>query len=205
MRSVRLALAAGLTVTAVTLGVVLSRAPLTVAGTNGIPAKFAIAYVHGNEVNCQGGRTVPAGTQAVRVSLSANVGPRVGLEVLSGSTVVAEGDRESGWGIDETVTVPIERVPRTIHGARICTTLGPAAEPIQVNGARVQSGGVPAVWLRMEYLRPGRSSWLSLASSIARRMGIAHAPSGAWGAYLVIAFMIAVCVVSSRLLLRELR
>ncbi len=206
MGRVRLALAAGLTVTAITLAVVLLRSPLTVAGTNGVPANFAIAYINGSRVECQGSGTLPRGTTAIRVSLSANIGPRVSLKALSGSTVVTEGEREAGWGVDETVTVPVKRVPRTIHGARICTTIGSTPESIQVNGLQVRTpAGGRAISLRMEYLRPGPSSWLSLASSVARHMGLARAPGGAWVAYLAIAVMIAVSALASRLVLWELR
>jgi Predicted membrane protein (DUF2142) len=204
--SVRLALAAGLAVTAATLALVLMRPPLTaVAGSNGVPAVPAVAFIHrGDVVNCQGGGTVPKGTEAIRVSLSANIGPRVSLKVLSGSTVVTEGERDAGWGADETVTVPVARVARSIPDAGICTTVGPIVEPIQMNGAPVRtSGGRNVLWLRMEYLRPGPSSWLSLAGSIADRMGIAHAPSGAWVAWLTIAVMIAVGLLAVRLVLRE--
>ncbi len=205
MGRVRLALAAGLTVMVTALGIVLSRSPLTVAGTNGVPANIAITYAHGGERGCESGGTLPRGTEAIRVSLSANIGPRVAVKALSGSTVVTAGERDAGWGIDETVTVPVSRVAQTIRGARICTAIGPAVEPIQVNGAQVQTAaGGHTVWLRMEYLRPSPGSWLSLASSVASRMGLAHAPSGAWGAYAVIAVMIAVCALASRLALREL-
>jgi hypothetical protein len=206
MGRVRLALATGLTAMATALAVVLSHPPLTVAGTNGIPANFAVTFINGSEVRCQAGGTLPQGTTAIRVSLSANIGPRVNLRVLSGSTVVTEGERDTGWGVDETVTVPVRRVARTIPDLQICTTIGPAVEPIQVNGARVRTPtGGQVVLLRMEYLRPGPRSWLSLASSVARHMGIGHAPSGAWGAYAVIAVMIAVSALASRLVLRELK
>jgi Predicted membrane protein (DUF2142) len=204
--SVRLALAAGLAVTAATLAAVLTRPPLNVvAGSNGIPADPAVEFIRrGEVVNCQGGGTVPKGTEAIRVSLSANIGPRVSLKVLSGSTVVTEGERDAGWGADETVTVPVARVARNVPDAGICTTVGPVVEPIQINGAPVRTGGGRnAVWLRMEYLRPGRRSWLSLAASIADRMGIAHAPSGAWVAWLTIAVMLAVGLLAVRLVLRE--
>ncbi len=205
MRSVRLALVAGLTVTAITLAVVLSRSPLTVAGTNGVPANFRVGSIHRSKAGCQRGGTLPRGTTAIRVSLAANVGPRVSLKALSGSTVVTEGEREAGWGNDETVTVPVKRVPRTIHRARICAMIGPAVEGIQANGERVRTpAGGPAVRLRMEYLRPGPSSWLSLASSVARHMGLARTPGGAWVGYVAIAVMIAVCALASRLVLREL-
>jgi hypothetical protein len=193
MRRVQVALAAALTVIAIALGLVLSRPPLTFAGSNGVPANFAIAFIGGNQVICQPGGTVPAGTEAIRVSLSVNTGPSVRVRVLSGSTVVTEGAHSVGWGVDETVTMPVRRVPRTIAGASICTTIGPAVEPIQVNGAKApSSNGGPGVWLR-------------LVPSVARDMGIAHAPAGTWVAYLTIAVMLAVCALVSRSVLRELR
>jgi hypothetical protein len=203
---VRLALAAGLAVTAAALAFVLTRPPLTaVAGSNGVPAEQAVGFIGGGDVAvCQPGGTVPEGTEAVRVSLSANTGPRVSLKVLSGSTVVTEGEEPSGWGVDEILTVPVRRVGRTIPEARVCATIGLVVEPVQVNGTRMRTaGGGHTVWLRMEYLRPGPRSWLSLAASIAGRMGIAHAPSGPRVAWLTIAVMLAVGLLAVRLVLRE--
>lgn len=206
MRSVRLALAAGLVLTATALGVVLSRSPLTVAGTNGVPANLAVLSIRGSSYSCQLGGTVPAGTTAVRVSLSANTGPSVSLKVLEGSALVTDGAREAGWGVTETVTVPVRKVSQTVNNARICMRIGAAVEPIQVNGSRAQTtSGQRVVLLRFEYMRPGPRSWLSLASSVAHSFGIAHAPSGAWVAYLVVAVMLALSALASRLILRELR
>jgi hypothetical protein len=101
-------------------------------------------------------------------------------------------------------------VPRTIPNTRICIAFGPAVEPIEINGAQVQtttaSGSTGrAVRFRVEYLRVGHSSWLSLASSVAHRMGLGHAPSGTWIVFLLIALMITVAALASRLILRELR
>jgi hypothetical protein len=204
MLRVGLALAAGFTVLAVALGVVLYRSPLTVAGTNGVPANLAVAFIHGGPVSCQAAGTLPRGTQAIRVSFSANTGPSVSLRVLSGSSVVTEGEHAAGWGIDETVTVPVKRVPQTIRDAFVCPTVGPVVEPLQVNGSRVSTaGGGHGVLLRMEYLRPGPSSWLSLVGSTARHMGLDHAPGGAWVAYLLIAVMLLIAVLIARLVFRE--
>ncbi len=206
MLRVRLGLAAGLVATAVALVVVLTRAPLVVAGSNDVTANFAITFTRGNERVCQPGGTVPRGTEAIRVSLSPNIGPRVSLELTAGSRTITDGTRAAGWGVDETVTVPVKRVARTSANTRICTTIGPAVEGVQVNGERVEEPGArPTYRLRMEYLRPGSSSWTTLASSIASHMGLAHAPTGAWPAYLAIFAMLAVCVIASRLVLRELR
>ena len=94
---------------------------------------------------------------------------------------------------------PVRRVPRTIAGTRICTTVGPAVEPHpgQRRAGAERPRAAARCWLRMEYLRPG-------VALVARRscrrsradMGIAHAPSGAWVAYLVIAVMLAVCALA---------
>lgn len=204
--SVRLALATGLAVTAIALGLVLSQTPLVLAGTNGVPASFAVTFLHRGGTFCQRGGTLPAGTVAIRVSLSANAGPHVSLQALSGSRTIATGERAAGWGTDETVTVPVARVARTVGDARVCVTAGQAAEPIQVNGARVQTaGGGEVVWLRLEYLRHGAASWASLAASVAHRMGLAHAPAGTWVVFPLLAAMLAVCVLASRLLLTDPR
>ncbi len=204
--SVKIALAVGLTVLAATLAVVLSRAPLRVAGTDGISRRSTLTFTPHDTVFCTPGGTLPAGTQAIRVSLAANNGPRVAIKALSGATVVSEGVRDAGWGVDETVTVAVARVPRTITDARICTTVGAALEPIQARGERLPTtAGHQILAPRMEYLRPGARSWLSLVPAVARHMGLAHAPSGAWVAYLTILAMLTVSVLAARLLLRELR
>lgn len=210
MRSVKIALAMGLALTVAALGAVLSHPPLTVAGTNSIPVEPDVAELRGGSRGCQTSGTLPRGTSAIRISASANIGPSVTLKVVSGPLVIAHGERDAGWGIDETVTVPVKRVPRTIPDARICIAFGPAIEPIEINGVLVQTttaGGRTrrVVRLRVEYLRPGHASWWSLAFSVARRMGLGHAPSGAWIVFLLIALMITVATLASRLILREPR
>jgi hypothetical protein len=132
------------------------------------------------------------------------------VRLLSGGEIVTEGKRPAGWGSDETVTVPVKRVTRTIPNARICVSFGEAVEPVLVNGSVASASGAPGksggpVRLRIEYLRSGHSTWWSLASSIAHRMGFAHAPSGTWIVFLLIALAITTTALASRLLLRELR
>jgi hypothetical protein len=209
-RGVLIALAAGLALIAIAIGVVLSRAPLAVVGSNGIELSHGIAYAKGGSTGCQQAGTVPAGTTAIRVSAGVNTGPSVTVKVLSGTQVVTNGKRPSGWGIDETVTVPVKRVPRTIPNATICVTFGPSVEEIEINGAVVRAkspGGrqIQAARLRVEYLRPAHQSWWSLISPLARRLGFGHAPSGTWIVYLLLALTIAIVVLASRLVLRELR
>lgn len=203
MPRVWISLAVGLLATMASVGFALSRSPSTVAATNGVPAEVTVA-TSGDQSFCQPGGTVPAGTTAVRLAMTNNVGPRVALRVLSGSTVISRGVREAGWGTAETVTVPMQRVPRAIDDALICLALGEAPEQIQLNGELIRTPGRAAsLRLRMEYLRPGSRSWLSLIPSIARHLGMGRAPSGAWVAYLVIAIMLAISAIASSLIIRQ--
>ncbi len=209
MRGASAVLVVGVLCMAAAVAVVLSRSPLEVAGSDGVAVGPAVAHAEGGSGVCQPGGTVPGGTSAVRLSLSANIGPRVEVTVSSGSRVVARGVREAGWGVDESVTMPVGRVRRAVSNARVCVKLGPALEPVQVNGSaeRVREAGGrvgETAWLRIEYLRAGGGSWLSRAASVAQRMGLGRAPAGTWVGYLVFAGMVVVLGLVSRLILREL-
>jgi hypothetical protein len=209
-RWVLVALAVGLALIAIAIGVVLSRAPLAVIGSNGIPLMHGVAYAKGGSSGCQQAGTIPAGTSAIRISAGANTGPSVRVKVVSGTEVVTQGKRPAGWGITESVTVPVKRVVRTIPNATLCLAFGPAVEEIEINGSVVRTtsaSGKPAsaVRLRFEYMRPGHQSWWSLVSPVARRMGFGHAPSGTWIVFLLLALTIAIVALASRLVLRELR
>jgi hypothetical protein len=207
---VRAALAVGLALTAIAITVVLFKAPLTVAGTNSVAANPGISGVNGPVSGCQVGSTIPRGTTAIRISASANTGPSVSLRALSGSQVITHGKRGAGWGVAETVTVPVQHVVRTTSSNQTCIAFGRTVETVQINGAlgpTTTVGGETgrAVMMRIEYLRPGPSSWWSLASSVARRMGFGHAPSGTWIVFLLLALMISVAILTARLVLREMR
>lgn len=209
MRSVKVALAVALVLLAVAIGAVLSRAPLTVAGTNSIPVPAPVALTRGNVSSCQAG-TLPKGTSAIRVSLSSGAGPRLRLKVFSGSRLITQGERAAGWGLEGNVVIPVKAVPGAVRNARICTEVGPAAEPVGVLGRPIGPGSAQqrsfkAVKLRFEYLRPGPKSWLSLASSISYHMGLGHAASGKWLALLVLAAMIEIVILVSQLAWEELR
>lgn len=201
-RSVRVALAVGLALTVTAVGVAMSRSRLTLAGTNNVPTELPFSSVPGGSSGCQESGTLPQGTTAVRLSLGANLGPRVSLKVLSGSMLVTQGARQAGWGFAKTVTIPVARVSRTVPHARVCIALGADQEPVEIYGT-YSEGETPAY--RVEYLRPGHRSWWSLASFVADRMGLGRAVSGTWIVFVVIALMIAVATLTSRLILREMQ
>jgi hypothetical protein len=207
--SVLAALVFGLALAVAAIGVVLSRSPITVAGTNSVPASSIVAYLWGGVRRCERGGTLPQGTSAIRVSAFSNTGPRTTLKALSGPLVLTHGERDAGWGVDASVTVPVRRVPRTVPNTTVCMALGPALEPVGLTGIEVPTttanGRAGGARFRMEYLRAGHRSWWSLAPSVARRMGLGRAASGTWIVFVVIALMITVAALASRLLLRELR
>jgi hypothetical protein len=205
-RRVRVALAVGLVLLLVAVAVVLSQSPLTVAGTNSVVANPRTLVAPGRSTVCAPAGTIPAGTSAIRLSIVGNAGPHVKLTARSGIQPVASGERAAGWGIAESLTVPVNRASETAPNTEICLDFGPAVEPVAINGSlsrTVAGGQVPT--FRVEYLQPGSNSWWSLASGVAQRMGWGHAPSGTWIVFLLIALMIAVAALAAQLVIRELR
>jgi hypothetical protein len=183
----------------------LARSPTVVAGTDSIQAKTVLAAVRGNVRICQGGEVLPHGTTAIHPSLFANDGPRVRVEALAGNRVLTRGERGSGWGIGEAATIPVAPVSRTVAGVTVCVQLSPAIEPFEVLGEKMgatAAGKGGEGEMRIEYLRPGAGSWWSEARSVARRIGLGRAPSGAWSVLLALALMAGVLALSSWLLLR---
>jgi hypothetical protein len=205
MRSVTVALAAGLALMGIAAIMVLASSPLTVAGTNSIPAKQQLERKDGLST-CQSAGTLPQGTSAIRIGIEGrSASPAVTVRVLTGSRVLREGQQVAGRGPTPNVTVPVGGLAHAVDGARICTMVGPTVEPVKFYGMIAKANQSQSVVLRMEYLRPGPRSWWSLASSVAYHMGLGHAPSGTWVVFLVLALMLGVVIVVSRLTLRELR
>lgn len=212
MRSVKIALAVGLGITALAIGVVLSQSPLTVAATNSVATEDTLATTNLSVSSCQVGERLPAGTVAIRLSLGAFTGPRVTVKALAGNRVVTSGQRGSGWdGL--VVTVPVKAVSQTISPVSICfaftlagdevltaygTRAGPAATAHRGNGEGLKGR------VRIDYLKEGQSSWLALVPSVAKRMGLGRAWSGTGIVFLVLVLMLASTVLASRLILREL-
>ncbi len=213
MRDARVALAAGFGLVALALAVVLSGSPQVLAGSNGIePLGNALTTVPGGGSACQGGETLPAGTSAIRISLGATAGPRVAAAVRGpDGRVLARGISGQGW-LANVVTVPVAPLARTVRGATVCFGFRGAYERISFFGVRTpaqtaaRSGGraLPGR-VAIEYVRSGDSSWWSLASSVARRMGLGRAWAGTWVAVFVASLTAAAIAVGSWLLVREAR
>ena len=50
------------------------------------------------------------------------------------------GERAAGWGVAQSVIVPVGRVSRTARGVRLCMSIGPTVEPFRARGVLVHPG-----------------------------------------------------------------
>ncbi len=211
-RSVTAVLMVGLILMSIAIIAILARSPFTVAGTNSIPAKNYIELKEKGKLSgCQSSGTIPQGTSAIRIGIEGlYFGPAVTAKVLMGSHVLREGHQTAGGVSAPTATVPVRRLADAVHDARVCTTVGPALEPIRYYGIPSHSPGSHAsplqqVTLRMEYMRPSGKSWWSSVSSITYHMGLGRAPSGAGAAILALLLALALVALAARITLEELR
>jgi hypothetical protein len=211
MRSVKIAIALGLALLAISIGLTLTRSPPLLAGTNSILVATKVASTTRSASACQANEVLPANTSAIRLSLEATLGPRVTVKASSGRQVVTYGERPAGWtGLG--VTVPVKRVPQSTSGVKICFAFGVENERVSIFGqttsAKVAATGGEEVLpgrMRIEYLRSGHSSWWSLASSVSRRIGLGRAWAGTWIVLLLLTLMVTVATLTSWLVLQELR
>jgi hypothetical protein len=212
MRSVRIALTLAGSLAVLALVLTLLGAPMSVAGTNGIPDAGEIATTKRNTSACQGGETVPAGTTAVRLTLAAEIGPRVMLTASAAGRTITHGVRGAGW-TGAAVTVPVQRVRTSASGVELCFALARPLEMIELFG-RHTVGSQALVGphgqrlpgrLGIEYLRTGSASWLSLIPTVAERVGFGHAWGGTWIAFALAAAMVCAAALVVRVAIRELR
>jgi hypothetical protein len=206
----KITLGAGLLVGAAAIGVTLSGSPLTLARAN--------TTVHGTFETtrqqteaCQSNEVLPRETTAVRLRIFAFLGPRMTVALLSHGRVIAHGERGTGW-TSNVVTIPVNPLPTERSGVELCFALFlNGDETVSLEGERTsqalaaqsESGPLPGR-LRVEFLRPGRSSWWSHAGAVARRMGLGHALSGVWRVLLLALLMGVVLVLCSRAVLTGL-
>ena len=206
------ALAVGLALLAVALGATLQGSPTSAIATNRIPDAAEVARTRKGTSACQAGEVLPAGASALRLTLAAEIGPKVAIAVRSGGRTIAHGSRGDGWS-GASVTIPISRVSRTTADTEVCFALGRPLGDVEIFGEHI-SGANALVGPRgealpgrmgVEYLGAGRASWLSLLPSVARRMGLGHAWGGAWIAFALLAAMLGAAGLLAWLVGKELR
>ncbi|HXN37318.1 MAG TPA: DUF2142 domain-containing protein [Solirubrobacteraceae bacterium] len=206
----KIALLVGLLVGAAAIAMTLSQAPLSIARVNTVE-EATIATVRHRAQACQSAEVLPRGTSAIRLPMYAFLGPRVTLAVYSAGRVIADGERGQGW-TSGAVTIPVHPLATQRSGVTLCFALWlNGYESVELEGesatgalaAQGPSGPLPGR-IRVEYLRPGRSSWWSLAPMVARRMGLGHAAGGTWSVLLVAALMGGIVLACARVIVRGL-
>jgi hypothetical protein len=212
MRSVRIALGAGLALTLVASVIVLSGSPPRVLAASSVAARTELASTGPEARACQAGEVLPAGTTAIRLSLGAFTGPAVSVKAVSAGRVITAGAHGSGWD-GQALTVAVRAVPRSVAPASVCFSISTAGgegatlfgTPTKSDIALRAGNGVPLKGrLKIEYLGYGKSSWLALLPSVAQNLGLGRAWSGLWVVFLVPALMLLATALASRLIAREL-
>jgi hypothetical protein len=210
MHSMKITLAIGFALIVAGIVFALSRAPLSVARVN-TRAEQPLGTIDKRTELCQEGERLPAGTTAIRLRAFSYTGQRVTVRALEGPTVIAHGERGPGWS-GAVVTVPVAPLT-SARAVKLCFTLfiedgeadNLAGEPDETAQTTLSTGGRLQGRVGIEYLRPGRSSWLSLAPDVAKRMGFGNAGSGLWNVVLAIALMAGVGLLTARMILRAQR
>jgi hypothetical protein len=195
---------------AAAIAVTLLQSPLTVAAVN-TTATAQLGKTSRTTAVCQAGEVLPRGTSAIRLRVFAFLGPRVTVEVRAHGRVIVHGERGSGW-TSGAVTVPVKPLAATRSGVELCFTFFTAGNEDdwyvgeRTAGAHAAQGGggPPYGRVRVEYMRPGSSSWWSLAPTVARHMGLGRAWPGTWIVLLLAALMGCVVGLCSTAILRQL-
>lgn len=208
---VAITLALGLTLIAAALIVVVLQSPDEVISSNSTIVTTELGLFREHTVVCQEAERIPAAAAAVRVSLGAvaHPGPAVFVSFSDKGHIVATGHRASGW-LGDSLALPLTRRVTTLSDTTICLTRGPATLPVELAGDVAPSASAATVngkalpgRLRVEYLRRGQRSWLSLAEHVARRLGLGRSPAGTWIVLPLLAMMAAAITLGVWLLMRE--
>lgn len=210
LRDVRATLGVGIVLVAVAVALTLTRAPPRVLRVAAQPLEV-LTFTTGDGETCQTGEVLPAGASAIRVSLGAYYGTRVGVKAYAGGRVLTEGTRGPDW-TSGSVTVPIRSLSYTASDVKLCIAIGPNSEPIYLLGtptpkryaAFVPGGSSVGGRVGVEYLAAGNGSWWSRILSVARHMGIGHALGGTWVVLLIAALVGSVGALAMWLAVREL-
>jgi hypothetical protein len=199
--STRIAVVCGLVTIAAGIAFVMSRSPPALARSNAVPILGPLASVSSPYEACQGHEVLPSGTTSIRLSLEAMYGPAVHVRVWRDGRLLTSGRRASGWS-RQSVTVPLEPLAASFAGVSVCFAIAPVDETVEVKGSPDAGGSPRGGAIRMEDLRPGRRSWWSLASAVARRMSLGRATGGVWVVVVAAAAMLALAAIVSLLLAR---
>jgi hypothetical protein len=208
-KQVAVTITVGFAVIVIVLLVVLLQTPSTPISSNAVTVERELGLFSGRATVCQKDERLPVSTSALRMSLVSYIGPEVSVTVLHAGRVLAAGRRAGGW-VSSFLTLPLHPAARASQYVEICLTRSPGNRAVGLFGnsapraLAATSNGQPLPGrLRIEYLKPGSESWLARATSVARRVGLGHSPSGTWIVLPLASLMAAAIALGAWLLLRE--
>jgi hypothetical protein len=196
--AVRAVLAAGLATVIIALALVLTQSGYRQAGSNHVPESEESVKLRGGGVHCEEGQIVPKDAAALRLLVGTYGRPVPAIEVTARANgrTVTRGALPAGQA-EGPVRVALRDVPRTTGGTRVCVRVGKSGRTVLYGLA----GHV-----RLEWLRPGRESWLGVLGPVAHRFGLAKAnPFGDFLLVFAALILAAAWALTARLVLRELR
>jgi hypothetical protein len=177
---VRLAMALSILAILVAATVILLQRAPRLAGTNlTADAGFVIQLRAGQEL-CEPGELLPGDTGALRLDATANgfSGPPLSVSISATDGPISAGTLAAGWR-PGAILIGVRRVPDGVAGATVCVRdSGSRAVSfggsVPDSGFQIELAGEPLGGrLRIEYMRPGRESWLQLLPALAYRFSLA--------------------------------
>jgi hypothetical protein len=156
----------------------LQRSPRR-SGANLTSNRGFVIPLPGGQQLCEPGELVPADTGAIKLTARARglSGPALGVAITGPGGRVGTGRLGGGWRTG-AISIPNSRVTSTV-GATVCVSnLG--SQQVDFGGSTPDSSFVIQIAgrpfdgrLRIEYLRPGRESWLQLVPALSHRFSLA--------------------------------
>jgi hypothetical protein len=208
---VRFVVAVGVLAIAIAGVAVLLQSAQRRSGTN-LTANtgFVIGVAAGQQL-CEPGELVPGDTGGLRLSASSGAlpGPRLDATVGAGTKLLAAGHLATGWRTG-TVTIPLSRIAATQQNASVCL-VNRGTSTVSFGGSvpdanfYVVLGGKPLSGrMRIEYMRPGSESWLSLLPTLTHRFSLAKGDLVRhWAAPAALLLMLLAIGLALRTILRE--
>jgi hypothetical protein len=201
-----------LAIAAVALAILLQSAPRR-AGTNlTADTGYVLALQPGRQL-CQPGELVPGDTAALRLNVSSgsHPGPRLQLGLGNAEGPVATGAVAAGWRSGE-LRIPISRVRQSKQAVTVClidrgSTAVAFGGSVPDSGFYVVLGGKALSGrMRIDYMRPGSESWLSLLGTLVHRFSLGKADLVRhWAAGAVLVLMLLAIALAARTIVREER
>jgi hypothetical protein len=158
--------------------ILLQRSPRR-SGANLTSIRGFVIPVPGGQQLCEPGELVPADTGAIKLTATAGGlrAPALGVDIRGPGGPMATGRLGGGWRAGP-ISIPVSRVATTV-GATVCVS-NRGSQRVDFGGSTpdsvfvIQIAGRPFDGrLRIEYLRPGRESWLDLVPTLAHRFSLA--------------------------------